>query len=55
MADVELREYPAFREKYWVIRRAGLPEIYLIPKKRSTYYASLRVQLPAMRFILKDI
>ena len=43
MADVELCEYPAFREKYWVIRRAGLPEIYLIPKKRSTYYASLRV------------
>ena len=43
MADVILREYPAFGEKYYIIRSDGLPEIYLIPKKRSTAYAILRV------------
>lgn len=43
MADVILHDYPAFREKYYEIRRPGLPVVYLIPKKRSTFYAVLRV------------
>ena len=43
MAEILLREYPAFGEKYYIIRCDCLPEIYLIPKKRSTAYAILRV------------
>ena len=43
MAEIIRRDYPEFRESYYEIRRAGLPAIYLIPKKRSTYYATLRV------------
>ena len=43
MAEIIRHDYPAFREHYFEIRRAGLPVIYLIPKKRSTYYATLRV------------
>ena len=43
MADVILHDHPEFREKHYEIRRAGLPVIYLIPKKRSTFYAVLRV------------
>ena len=43
MADVILHDYPAFRERYYEIRRKGLPVVYLIPKKRSTFYAVLRV------------
>ena len=43
MADAILHDYPALREKYYEIRRAGLPVVYLIPKKRSTFYAVLRV------------
>jgi len=43
MADVVLHEYPALRERFFEIRREGLPVIYLIPKKRSTFYAVLRV------------
>ena len=43
MAEIVLHEYPEFRERYYEINRAGLPVIYLIPKKRSSYYATLRV------------
>lgn len=43
MADVVCHEYPKYRERYFEIRRAGLPVIYLIPKKRATFYASLNV------------
>ena len=43
MADVVLRDYPLMRERYYEIRRDGLPVIYLIPKKRSTCYVTLRV------------
>lgn len=43
MADVILHDYPAFRERYYEIRREGLPAIYLIPKKRTSFYAVLRV------------
>ncbi|MBP5428205.1 MAG: insulinase family protein [Clostridia bacterium] len=43
MAEIVLHEYPEFRERYYEIKRAGLPAIYLIPKKRSTFYATLRV------------
>ncbi|MBR5044466.1 MAG: insulinase family protein, partial [Clostridia bacterium] len=43
MAEIIRHDYPAFREHYFEIRRAGLPVIYLIPKKRSTCYATLRV------------
>ena len=43
MAEIILHDHPEFREKYYEIRRCGLPVIYLIPKKRATYYAVLRV------------
>ena len=43
MADVILHDHPEFRERYYEIRREGLPVIYLIPKKRATFYAVLRV------------
>ena len=45
MADVILHDHPAFRERYYEIRREGLPVIYLIPKKRATFYAVLRVEI----------
>lgn len=43
MADVILHDHPEFRERYYEIRREGLPVIYLIPKKRVNSYALLRV------------
>ena len=43
MAEILCHEYPGFRERFFEIRRNGLPVIYLIPKKRSTFYAVLRV------------
>lgn len=43
MAEVVLYEYPECKERYYEIRREGLPVVYLIPKKRATFYATLRV------------
>lgn len=43
MADVILHDHPEYRERYYEIRREGIPTVYLIPKKRSNYYAVLRV------------
>ena len=54
MADVILHDYPAFREKYYEIRRAGLPVVYLIPKKRSTFYAVLRVGIGSYDRFYRD-
>ena len=54
MAEIILREYPAFGEKYYIIRSDGLPEIYLIPKKRSTAYAILRVGMGGFDRIFRE-
>ena len=55
MAEIIRHDYPDFREHFFEIRRAGLPVIYLIPKKRSTCYATLRVGIGSYdRFYRED-
>ena len=54
MADVILHDHPEFRERYYEIRREGLPVIYLIPKKRVNSYALLRVGIGSYDRFYRD-